>query len=42
MMRIMRKLLALVLAMTLCLGLFGCCTKAPDKNPPPTAKPSAA
>ena len=42
MMRIMHKLLALVLAMTLCLGLFGCGTKAPDENPPATAEPSAA
>ena len=38
----MRKLLALVLAMTLCLGLFGCGTKAPAENTPATAEPSAA
>ena len=40
-MRNMHKLLALVLAMVLCLGLFGCGTKAPAENPPATAEPSA-
>lgn len=42
MMRNTHKLLALVLAMVLCLGLLGCGTKAPAENPPVTAEPSAA
>ena len=42
MMRMMHKLLALVLAMVLCLGLFGCGTKAPAENPPVATEPAAA
>ena len=39
-MRKMHKLLALVLALTLCLGLFGCGTKTPAETPA-AAQPSA-